>query len=105
MASDKCRIGIFLDEECHKHTYCRKSGLIALSDLKPVDRWLLSWCCGVIFGEEDNICFHHEKVYLTRFEKSVLIHLFITRSTLQVSHLSCHLSSRIHILVILEYKI
>ena len=68
MASDKCRIGISLDEECHKHSYCRKSGLIAMSDLKLVDRRLLSWRCGVIFGEEDKICFHHEKVYLTRFE-------------------------------------
>ena len=50
-------------------TYCRKSGLIAMSDLKPVDGRMD--CLGVVVSYSvkwTRSVFHHEKVYLTRFE-------------------------------------
>ena len=85
-----------LDEECHKHTNCRKSGLIAVSDLKPVDRRLLSWHCGVIFSEKDKICCHHEKVYLTRFDclQRICADTF-------VHHKKLITSSALHILLVI----
>ena len=68
MATEMCKIGISLGEECHKRTHCRKTGFIKISALESDDRRILSWRCGMFFDEADQICLHHEKVYVTRFE-------------------------------------
>lgn len=68
MTDRSCFIGIQLDEECHKTTYCRTSGFKSLSDLESSDRHLLEWRTGIVSANTDRVCFHHEKVYLSRYE-------------------------------------
>ena len=66
MASDhSCLIGIQLGEECHKTTFCRLSRLKSLSDLGIADKRLLEWRTGLVFANTDQVCFHHEKMYLS----------------------------------------
>lgn len=48
-----------------KKTYCTKTGGIAIKQLQAGDRQLLNWRCGFSL---DEVCFHLEKLYLTRYE-------------------------------------
>lgn len=64
----KCSVGVKLDKECHKQTYCRKVGLSPVAGLEKKSQELLSWRTDIKFGDEDMICQHHETVYLSRYE-------------------------------------
>lgn len=63
-----CKIGLHLNDECHKLTYCRRSGFVSCSELSQGDKDLLQWRSGVHLTSQDQICMHHEKLYLSRFE-------------------------------------
>ena len=63
-----CRIGKDLDEECHKLSHSRKTGLIDVGVINKSDRDLIQRRSGVIFTEKDQLCLHHEKQYLSRYE-------------------------------------
>lgn len=63
-----CKIGQSKNEHCHKLSYCRKTGFINISELKQTDRELLQWRCEISLADKDQVCFHHEKVYLSRYE-------------------------------------
>jgi hypothetical protein len=67
-AIKNCKIGHCKNEHCHKLTYCRKIGLISISELKQKDRELLQWRCEISLDDQDQVCFHHEKLYLSRYE-------------------------------------
>ena len=56
-----CRIGKDLDEECHKLSHSRKTGLIDVGVINKSDRDLIQRRSGVIFTEKDQLCLHHEK--------------------------------------------
>lgn len=68
LALDTCTIGKILNEECHKLIYCRKAGLLNIDEFPVHDKKLLQWRCHYQFEGDNNICFHHEKMYLSRYE-------------------------------------
>ena len=66
---DACKIGSSLGDVCHKTTHCRKEGFVSVTELSEEDKELLKWRCGINnLSSGDSVCFHHEKLYLSRFE-------------------------------------
>ena len=63
-----CKIEESLNEECHKFAYCGKKGLLPIFEFKEPDRHLIQWRCGIQLKDENQICLHHEKVYLTHYQ-------------------------------------
>ena len=68
LSEQRCILGIKLDEECHKTTHCRISGFKSISDFEIADKNLLEWRTGKVFADAGRVCFHHEKLYLSRYE-------------------------------------
>ena len=64
-----CSVGAALNSDhCHRLTHCRKTGYIRLNNLSENDKKLLEWRCGKNFtNEDDNICYHHEKLYISSY--------------------------------------
>ena len=68
---DQCFIKRHLKDECNKKSFSSKIGLILLKDVTEKDIALLGWRCEVKISESDlnkEICFHHEKMYLSQYE-------------------------------------
>ena len=65
-----CSIGVFLGlpEECHKTTYARKVGTVKLAALSAVEVDLIIRRSGLKAESESIICFHHEMLYLRKYE-------------------------------------
>lgn len=63
-----CKIGQQLDDTCHKTSFCRKSGFFKACKFDELEKNLLNLRCGVLLSNEDQVCYHHEKVYLSRFQ-------------------------------------
>ena len=63
-----CSVGYQIHDQCHKVCYSRCKGLVEFQSLSNDDRELLVWRSGVNLSPKDTICFHHEKVFLSRFE-------------------------------------
>ena len=58
-----CSIGVILNEECHKTTYCRNSTLTLLKALTPLEYHLLQKRTRSTFTElteASSICTHHK---------------------------------------------
>lgn len=54
---DSCSVGLFLEDKCHKISYCLKTGFFRSKDFEKNDKKLIELRTGIfIFG--DNICFH-----------------------------------------------
>lgn len=72
---EKCSVGEVLEDECHRETYSRKTGLRPLDSLPADMKEKILWRCGLsdhIFAAQDvKICFHHEQVYGRVFERRV----------------------------------
>lgn len=64
--NDSCSIGISMNEACHKTINCRIEGLKQSSEFSGEDLELIKWRSGV--SDIGNICFHHDKVLLIRYE-------------------------------------
>lgn len=64
----QCNLGSKLEDECHKITYSRKQGFLKYSSFSDNEKALIHWRSGVLLHEDDNVCFHHEKVFLSRYE-------------------------------------
>lgn len=69
MAGNSCKIGVNLNEQCHKMSYTRKQGLIAINSLKKDDKLLMERRTGVHFEDSDQLCYHHEVMYLSGYQK------------------------------------
>ena len=81
----RCQIGISLDEDCHIKSLCRNIGFYPISSFTEENKELLELRCELQFAEEDEVCYHHEKAYLSSlfvkdFKKNVLT---LTNSTLR----------------------
>lgn len=64
-----CSLGLLLNEECHKKSYCRNTGTKNIHDLTIEDKALIEQRIGMKLSIIDStICYHHEKVYLSRYE-------------------------------------
>ncbi|KAG2463434.1 ARL14 effector protein [Polypterus senegalus] len=66
-----CTVGVQLQTtyDCHRTTYIRQIGLKTLRDLSANDMLLLQLRTGIMsLTGEDTVCFHHEKVYIDRYE-------------------------------------
>src|SRR5882757_950974 len=57
-------------DQCHKTTYCRNSRFMLLSELSSTDYHLLQRRIrfNIELGQTSNICTHHKKVFLDRYE-------------------------------------
>ena len=65
----KCSVGLALNVDCHKLTYSRKCGFLRAEDMSENEQNLLNWRANYIsFDDDANICFHHEKIYQSRYE-------------------------------------
>ena len=72
MASDnalRCKIGISLDEDCHIKSLCRNIGFYPISSFTEENKELLELRCELQFAEEDEVCYHHEKAYLSSYQR------------------------------------
>ena len=67
VTSDHYSVGSQLDSECNSLTYCRTTGCIQVSGFAEVDKDLKYWRSNVTLNETD-ICYHHEKMFLKRYE-------------------------------------
>ena len=67
-----CSIGSFIEDTCHLKRYCRRTGLLQISELSDRDKQLLQWRSGVSLDIVQNgtLCFHHERVLLSQFEST-----------------------------------
>lgn len=65
---ERCTIGTQLELECHKNTWCKRSGLLNISSFDKTTLDLLECRTGLFSIETGTICFHHEKEYLSRYE-------------------------------------
>ena len=68
---NSCDFGIYLKDECHKNTYTRTQGFKTFTELSGDIKETLLWRSG-ISGKEDEsgiICYHHEYVFGTVFER------------------------------------
>ena len=67
---EPCSIGILLGstEDCHKTTYARKVGTNKLAALPAHDVELIVRRSGLKAENDSVICFHHEMVYLRKYE-------------------------------------
>ena len=64
----KCAVGQKLNSGCHETTYTGKVGFLQFSQLGKEEKSLLQWRCEASFKEMDTLCFHHEKIFLSRYE-------------------------------------
>ncbi|KAK1159721.1 ARL14 effector protein-like [Acipenser oxyrinchus oxyrinchus] len=68
---EPCTVGVQLQatHDCHKTFYCRQTGCKALREMTPSNALLLQLRTGIMsLTESDRVCFHHEKVYVDRYE-------------------------------------
>lgn len=63
----QCDLGTKLGDECHNTRMARKTGFFRVDTLSNEDQELLAWRSGVMLEEIEQICFHHEKMFLSRF--------------------------------------
>lgn len=68
---DPCSVGVQLrtTNECHKTFYTHHTGFKTLQELSSHDMLLLQLRTGMTFSGNNTICFHHEKIYIDRFEE------------------------------------
>eukprot|EP00795_Rhopilema_esculentum_P002703 gene2703-915_t len=69
----KCTFGLLLEDECHKHSYSRQTGLKSLSELSDDSCEVYLWRAGLLDKVdckfEGTICLHHEYVFRTKYEE------------------------------------
>ncbi|XP_004210963.1 ARL14 effector protein-like [Hydra vulgaris] len=66
--TEKCCVVKLLNEDCDKTYYCRMIGRIKLKDIVSTDAEVLIQRIGHTFEQNEEICFHHEKAYISRYE-------------------------------------
>ena len=79
----RCKIGISLDEDCHIKSLCRNIGFYPISSFTEENKELLELRCELQFAEEDEVCYHHEKAYLSSYQRLKKNVLTLTNSTLR----------------------
>jgi len=57
-----------LASKCHSLFYCKKFGLKSICDLSADEKLLLTRRLGINLMDNDKICFHHEAMYLEKYE-------------------------------------
>ena len=63
-----CCLGINLHEDCDKATYCREKKRFNISKYDRQGLELITSRTSYRFKNDDEVCSHHEKVYLSRYE-------------------------------------
>ena len=65
----KCSVCISLNEDCNTLTFYRLIGKTPVESLSDSDSYcFLEPTANCTFTDEDSICYHHEKFYLSHFE-------------------------------------
>ena len=67
-SSSQCCLGKYLEEECDKVTYSRQKGRVKKVEILQSDLKLLCKRTSYEFQADDEICYHHEKVYLSWYK-------------------------------------
>ena len=67
-----CSIGNYLNSKCHVTSYTNgKTELIDNSTINNSDKELLHWRTGIALENLENVCLHHNSMYLgKRFENA-----------------------------------
>ena len=67
--NEKCSVCISLHEDCNALTLCCLIGKTPVESLSFSDSYCFSEpTANCTFTDEDSICYHHEKFYLSHFE-------------------------------------
>ena len=62
-----CYLGIYIHEDCDKATCCREKHGFNISKFDRQDLELITSGTSYRFKNDDEVCSHHEKVYLSRY--------------------------------------
>ena len=65
---EDCTIGKITDTSCHMIKYCRSSGYYRFTNIAENSLQLLEHRTGKKIDEDGCICFHHEKILLSKYE-------------------------------------
>lgn len=68
MTDEACTVGVQLNDVCHKTSFVHVNGKKRLQDLSEEDKQILFLRTGITTTDASDICFHHEQVYLIRYE-------------------------------------
>ena len=68
MGEELCNVGKVLDEKCDLLVYSRKVGRQQIGSLSQEDRDLLTLQTKCTFDALSDICIHHEKKYIGRYQ-------------------------------------
>ena len=68
MGEELCNVGKVLDEKCDLLVYSRKVGRQQIGSLSQEDRDLLTLQKKCTFDASSDICIHHEKKYIGRYQ-------------------------------------
>ena len=86
MGEDLCNVGNVLDEKCDLLVYSREVGRQQIGSLSQEDRYLLTLRAKCTFDAFSDICLHHEKKYIGRYQATLryCVHPFNTHG-IQIS--------------------
>ena len=68
-----CSIGIKLDEDCHRKSFCRTAGLKGINDFEEEEVQLICWRSGIEQQNLKDVCYHHEQTILVRYSKNITV--------------------------------
>ena len=57
-----------MTDDCNKLTYCQKVGVKKISEHKHEEKLLVKARTGLSLCDETVICYHHDKVILSKYE-------------------------------------
>ena len=66
--STQCNLGKGLKDECHKTVHSRKKGYMKFNSFSDNEKALIIWRSGLSLDDDDSVCFHHEKMFLRKYE-------------------------------------
>lgn len=67
VSGTSCKISISLVEDCHLKSLSENEGFYLTTSFSEADKALLELRCGIQFTEDD-VCYHHEKTYLSSYQ-------------------------------------
>ena len=66
--NNSCKMGNKMKDHCNKLTYCKKIGVKKINEYKYEERLLLEARTGLSLCDASVICYHHNKVILSKYE-------------------------------------
>ena len=72
--NEQCSLGKFIKKDCHKKSYTSKIGFTKLDKLSDIEKELYCWRSGIKIDEFHSLCYHHAKLFSTKYENTAKQH-------------------------------